>query len=170
MEKRDLLQVESLQLPTGIYPCCLNEFSIQRNKPSMLRISIAIDGTQLPSYWADGVVVASPTGSTAYSMSVGGPIVLPSSKVAVIAPIAPHNLNIRPLVVPLDSLIELKFEGAGSDAVVTMDNRDYLVPSGTLFKVRKAAKPVQCVLLNNMNFIEALQDKLLWGEDRRNLI
>lgn len=169
IQKRILLEVESGSVPHGIYPFALNEFSIQRQNPSMLRIDIAIGGERLPAYWADGVVVSTPTGSTAYSLSVGGPIVTPDSDVFIIAPIAPHNLNVRPIVAPAGSPIEISFTSKGTQSgVVTLDNNSFTVPVGSSFTLRRAGYCASCIAFHNAGFIDALKDKLLWGEDKRN--
>lgn len=169
IQKRLLIQVESTAIPHGIYPYALNEFSIQRQNPSMLRIDVAIGSEHLPAYWADGVVVSTPTGSTAYSLSVGGPIVTPDSDVFITAPIAPHNLNIRPIVAPADSVLEITFTSKSSQmGVVTLDNTSFAVPVGSKFTLRKAPYSANCITFHNAGFIDALKDKLLWGEDKRN--
>jgi NAD+ kinase len=169
IQKRILLKVESPAIPHGIYPYALNEFSIQRQNPSMLCIDIGLDGGHLPAYWADGVVVSTPTGSTAYSLSVGGPIVTPDSDVFIIAPIAPHNLNVRPIVARADSKLEITFTSKASQmGVVTMDNTSFQVPVGSRFTLSKADFTANCIRFNDGGFIEALHHKLLWGEDKRN--
>jgi len=169
IQKRILLGVESRSIPHGIYPYALNEFSIQRQNPAMLCIEIAIGGEKLPSYWADGVVVSTPTGSTAYSLSVGGPIVTPDSDVFIIAPIAPHNLNVRPIVAPAESSLEITFLTKSSQkGVVTLDNTSFEVPIGSRFTLRKAEYCANCITFNQAGFIDALKHKLLWGEDKRN--
>ena len=169
IQNRLLLKSVSTTIPREIYPYALNEFSIQRQGPSMLQISISIDGKPLPAYWADGVVVATPTGSTAYSLSVGGPVVTPDSDVLIISPIAPHNLNIRPIVAPASSALEITFTSkAAQSAVVTLDNRSFTAPVGSTFTVTKAEYSASCVSFGQQSFIDALRDKLLWGEDKRN--
>ena len=169
IQERILLKVESDAIPHGIYPYALNEFSIQRQNPSMLRIDIGVGDGRLPAYWADGVVVSTPTGSTAYSLSVGGPIVTPDSDVFILAPIAPHNLNIRPIVAPAESRLEISFSAKYSQmGVVTLDNTSFEVPVGSWFVVSKAEYTARCITFNTAGFIDALKDKLLWGEDKRN--
>lgn len=166
---RLLLKSVSSEMPHDMYPYALNEFSIQRQGPSMLQISISIDGTALPAYWADGVVVSTPTGSTAYSLSVGGPVVTPDSDVLIIAPIAPHNLNIRPIIAPASAVLDISFTSrAAQSAVVTLDNRSFTAPVESTFKVTRAEYSAACVSFGRQNFIDALKDKLLWGEDKRN--
>ena len=134
----------------------------------MLTISLKIDGRPLPVYYADGIVIATPTGSTAYSLSVGGPIVMPDSPVLIIAPIAPHNLNVRPLVVPLTSTLDLTLTTKKQTAIVTMDNRYFTLPSEGSVRIATGEFPFRYVSLFDNNFIKAIQDKLLWGEDKRN--
>ncbi|MCR5709535.1 MAG: NAD(+)/NADH kinase [Bacteroidales bacterium] len=168
VEERSLLRVTCAALPDGFYTFALNEVSLQRRGASMLQVNVRIDGRQLPAYWADGLVIATPTGSTAYNLSVGGPVVMPASAVMVIAPIAPHNLNVRPLVVPMDSAVELSFQSRGGDALLTLDNRSCEIPSGTAVSLCRGRYGLRYVSLSDDNFIHALQTKLFWGEDRRN--
>jgi NAD+ kinase len=168
VEERSLLRVTCADLPEDFYPFALNEISIQRRGASMLPVHVCIDGRELPTYWADGLVVSTPTGSTAYNLSVGGPVVMPSSEVMVIAPIAPHNLNVRPLVVPMDAAVELTFHSREQDALLTLDNRSCFLPSGTTVSLARGRYGLRYVSLSDNSFIGALRTKLLWGEDRRN--
>lgn len=169
VEERSLLRVTCAELPDGFYPFAINEVSIQRRGASMLPVRVRVDGRELPTYWADGLVVSTPTGSTAYNLSVGGPVVMPSSEVLVIAPIAPHNLNVRPLVVPLDAAVELTFHSREKSALLTLDNRSCELPSGTTVSLARGRYGLRYVSLSDNNFIGALRTKLLWGEDRRNM-
>lgn len=166
VEERSLLQVESAFIST--YPYCLNELSIQRRDQSMLEIKLMVDGTELPEYYSDGLIIATPTGSTAYSMSIGGPIVMPDSRVMIISPIAPHNLNVRPLVVPDTADICFEYHGRGEDALLTLDNRSVILPKHSAVKVSKADFPIRRAAVDN-SFIGALSQKLMWGQDKRNL-
>lgn len=168
VEKRSLLKIVSGNYINGLYPYALNEVSVQRQDPSMLSVKLTVDGTELPPYWSDGLVIATPTGSTAYSLSIGGPIMMPSSKAFIIAPIAPHNLNIRPLVVSDESIIEVTVTSRRSGAVLSLDNRSIIISSGDKFTVTKAEIDLNYISLTSNNFIEALKEKLFWGEDRRN--
>lgn len=167
-ERRSLIKISSGSYLNGLYPYALNEISVQRQDPSMLAVKIAIDGTELPTYWSDGIVIATPTGSTAYSLSLGGPIMIPASKAVIIAPIAPHNLNIRPLVVSDESVIKVTVNSRRSGAILSLDNRSVIVSSGESFTVSKAEFDLNIISLSSNNFIEALKEKLFWGEDRRN--
>lgn len=168
IEERSLLKAECSDIPEEIYPYALNEISLQRNGAGVLSVAITIDGRELPAYWADGIVISTPTGSTAYNLSVGGPIVLPDSKVMTIVPIAPHNLNIRPLVVPITSVVEMTFSAREESARLTVDNRSAIIGSASRIRISKACFPLRYASLSDDSFISALRSKLLWGEDRRN--
>lgn len=168
IEERTLLHFCKESMPDGFYPYAMNEITIQRITPSMLEIDIAIDGQKLPKYWSDGILVATATGSTAYSLSIGGPVVAPDSKVLIIAPISPHNLNVRPLIVPDSSKVEISFQGRSPKALLTVDNRSFDLGAGEKVTIAKGEFPIKSVSINN-NFIAALNQKLLWGEDKRNM-
>ncbi len=168
IEQRALLHLGKDLLPDGFYPYAMNEITIQRMTPSMLEIEISIDGNPLPKYWSDGILVATATGSTAYSLSIGGPIVTPDSSVLIIAPISPHNLNVRPLVIPDTSTVEISFQGRYPHALLTVDNRSVDINAGEKLVITKGKFPIRSISINN-NFIAALNQKLLWGEDKRNM-
>lgn len=146
----------------------LNEVTVHRNGAAMLGVDVRIDGEPLPTCWADGLLVATSSGSTAYSLSVGGPICTPDSEVLIIAPISPHNLNIRPIIVPVSSKIELSLRSRNDTVMVTMDNRNIVLPSDTELSVSMAQFSLKRVRLEKSNFIQALKNKLYWGEDARN--
>lgn len=150
-------------------PYALNEMTVRRSGAAMLSVDVSIDGVTLPTYWADGLVISTSSGSTAYSLSVGGPIVLPESKVMLISPIAPHNLNVRPLVVPNTSEISLRMYSRDGHFEFSADNRTADVPEHVEVKMRVAQFSLKRVRLNKSNFIQALTDKLFWGEDVRNI-
>lgn len=169
VEKRMLFQVEGDFLESDFYPFALNEVAIQRRDPLMVAVNVKVDGRELPTYWSDGLVIASPTGSTAYSLSIGGPIMFPGVKAMIIAPIAPHNLNIRPLVVPETSEIELSVVAKVSPAILSLDNRSVTIPNGAVLKIRKAGYELNYIAFKENQFINGLREKLLWGEDKRNL-
>ena len=168
IEPRLLLQASGVEMPEGVHPYCLNEFSLMRLGPSMLEISVSIDGKALPTYWADGVLVATPTGSTAYSLSVGGPIVAPDTECLIICPTAPHNLNVRPIVVNAGSKIEISFKSKENAANMSVDNHGFHVASGSCITLSQAPHKALYVTLRDMSFIDALRDKLMWGDDIRN--
>ena len=151
------------------WPFALNEFTVHRNGAAMLGVDVTIDGVDLPTYWSDGLIVSTSSGSTAYSLSAGGPIVLPESRVLIVTPIAPHNLNVRPLVVPDTSVIKLKMHSRDGNVIFTADNRTTLIPAEREVVINVAQFSLKRVRLNRSNFIEALTEKLYWGEDVRNI-
>ena len=151
------------------WPFALNEFTVHRNGAAMLGVEVTIDGVRLPTYWSDGLIVSTSSGSTAYSLSAGGPIVLPESRVLIVTPIAPHNLNVRPLVVPDDAEITLKMHSRDENIIFTADNRTSLISVETEITIRVAQFSLKRVRLNRSNFIDALTEKLFWGEDIRNI-
>ncbi len=170
VESRVLLKAETDAVGEGIdgWPYALNEFTVHRSGAAMLGVEASVDGVVLPTYWSDGLIVSTSSGSTAYSLSAGGPIVLPESRVLIITPIAPHNLNVRPLVVPDSSVITLKMHSRDEDVVFTADNRTTSIPADAEIKISVAQFSLKRVRLNKSNFIDALTEKLFWGGDIRN--
>lgn len=150
------------------WPYALNEFTVHRSGAATLGVTVSIDGNSLPVYWSDGLLVATSSGSTAYSLSVGGPIVLPESRVLIISPIAPHNLNVRPLIVPDSAVIEISFVSRDRKVLFTADNRNAEISAGSKITVSMARFSLNRIKLNSSNFINALTGKLFWGEDIRN--
>lgn len=170
VENRNMLESDAHTGTPEIddWPYALNEFTVHRSGAAMLGIEASIDGVVLPTYWSDGLIVSTSSGSTAYSLSAGGPIVLPDSKVLIITPIAPHNLNVRPLVVPDTSVITLRMHSRDENVIFTADNRTARIPSDAVVSIRVAQFSLKRVRLNRSNFIDALTEKLFWGEDVRN--
>ncbi len=166
-ERRPLLRMECDCMPEDFYPYALNEFSIQRKGPAVLELDIKVDGAPIPRYMADGVLVASATGSTAYSMSAGGPIVMPGCQVLIIVPVAPHNLNIRPLVVSDSATIEVSYTTRFKDAALSADNRTFSFPDGACARFTSSKASLELVSSDN-DFMQALSRKLYWGADWRN--
>ena len=152
------------------WPYAVNEASLFRSDAETLGIEVSIDGTELPVYWADGLLVSTSVGSTAYSLSAGGPICLPAASVLLLTPVAPHNLNLRPVVAPSDSVIRLKARSRCGKAVLSVDNRNYAIPAGVEVEIRRAPFKLKKVYLEDDNFIEALKDRLFWGQDVRNTV
>ena len=169
VEERELLKVsvEGADLG-GLWPYALNEVSVSRVSASMLGTDVCVDGSDLPTSWADGLLVATSSGSTAYSLSVGGPICLPDSKVFIVAPISPHNLNVRPLIIPHRSSVEISLRSRDEMAVFSMDNRTIQIPATAKIRVCAADRKLKRIRIGKSNFINALRTKLLWGEDVRN--
>lgn len=171
VESRSMLQAD---VNTGCHaiddcPFSLNEMTVRRNGAAMLAVDVCVDGVMLPTYWGDGLVISTSSGSTAYSLSVGGPIVLPESKVFIISPIAPHNLNVRPLVVPDTSRITLTMHSRDAFFEFSADDRTAVVHESTSVEIRMARFSLKRVRLTRSNFIQALTEKLFWGEDVRNI-
>lgn len=169
LEKRTLLQVVQ---PVGLFDgfeFALNELAVHKlDNSSMIKIETFIDGEFLANYWADGLIVSTPTGSTAYSLSVGGPIVKPDLEGLIITPIASHNLTVRPVVVPDDVEIELRIEGRGNNFLVSFDHRSEPMEFSNFLKIRKAPVSIAVVKLKGQSFYSTLRNKLMWGADRRN--
>lgn len=169
VEERELLQVKpDMEMPEDFWPYALNEMTVSRVGASMLGIDVSVNDSALPTYWADGLLVATSSGSTAYSLSVGGPICTPDSKLFIVSPVSPHNLNVRPLIVPLDTKLSLSLRSRDESVVFTMDNRNYTVPAGTTFELCPAPMRLKKMSLGSSNFINALRSRLLWGQDVRN--
>lgn len=166
IEERAVLEAEIEGVPGKHY--ALNEVAVNRNGAATLGVGITIDGEPMPTCWADGFLVATSSGSTAYSLSVGGPICSPDADVLILAPISPHNLNVRPIVVPVSTKISLSLRARNESVMVTLDNTVMIVPSSTTISVSVAQFSLKRIRLEKSNFIQALKSKLFWGEDVRN--
>ena len=152
----------------GMLPYSVNEVALHRSGSSVLGIHVSVDGEPLPTYWADGLLVATPSGSTAYSLSVGGPICTPETKVLVLAPISPHNLNVRPIVIPETAKVDISFESRDGKAIMSMDNRAIEIQPDWTIHVEMAQFSLKRVRLPESGFVKALTSRLFWGEDMRN--
>lgn len=147
----------------------LNEIAVSRkNTTSMITIETWLDEHCLTSYWADGLIISTPTGSTGYSLSCGGPVIAPTTNALVITPIAPHNLNARPLVIEDSTEIKLKVSGRENFYLISMDSRIATLSNDTIITVKTAPFKISMVQLHKDSFLQTLRKKLLWGEDRRN--
>lgn len=147
----------------------LNELTvIKKDTSSMISVQAYIDGEYLNSYWADGIIVATPTGSTAYSLSCGGPILAPSASNFIITPIAPHNLNVRPVVISDASEISLRIEARDENFLVALDSRTVAIDPSTELVIKKADFEINLVKMKSENFYHTLRNKMMWGLDRRN--
>ena len=167
--ERTMLQVDWQGQRKMDFNFALNEMTVLKTDTSeMINISAYLDKELLNNYWADGLIIATPTGSTAYSLSVGGPILTPDSENFVITPLAPHNLTIRPLVVPDNYEIKLKVEGRGTHFLTSLDFRSVPVDLNTVIKVKKADFKLKTLQLPELTFFNTLRNKLMWGFDRRN--
>ena len=168
VEDRSVLQVFSESQFLKGYPCGLNEIAIlKRDSSSMITIHTSINGAYLTTYQADGLVIATPTGSTAYSLSIGGPIIVPHSKTIAITPVAPHSLNVRPIVVNDDCEITLDVESRSHNFLVAIDGRSETCREGTRLTIRKADYHIKIVKRPNHVFFHTLRNKMMWGADGR---
>jgi NAD+ kinase len=169
VDKRTLIHLDA-DLPLfGNIPYALNEFSLhKRDTASMIKIHTYLNGEFLNTYWADGLIMATPTGSTGYSLSCGGPILFPDSGSFVITPIAPHNLNARPIVVPDDHVISFEVESRSENIICSLDSRREIVGKNVSLAVRKESFTINLLRLNENSFLQTLHNKLTWGLDRRN--
>ncbi len=169
VNKRTLIQVDTTNNIFGSLNFGLNELSIlKRDSSSMITIHTYIDGDYLNSYWADGLIVSTATGSTAYSLSCGGPIMMPGTGNFTITPIAPHNLNVRPIVIDDFSVLEFQIETRAKQSLLALDSRSENITSDEKITVRKADFQISLIQLPNQTFISSLRNKLNWGLDRRN--
>jgi NAD+ kinase len=168
-ESRGLLEIKS---KSGLFEnqnFALNEFAIhKKDSASMISVEVQVGGEYLNNYWADGLIISTPTGSTGYSLSCGGPIVSPDTPVHILTPIAPHNLNVRPIIVRDDLEIRLKVNDRNLSHLIALDSRSMNINKPTEIVVKKAPFSIQMVQFKDLNFFETIRDKLLWGLDRRN--
>ena len=169
LDERTLIHLDANIPLFGKDPYALNEFSLHKKDSSpMIKIHAYLNGEFLNTYWADGLIVATPTGSTGYSLSCNGPIVFPESGSFVITPVSPHNLNIRPIVVPDNNIISFEVEGRTDGFLVTLDSRREIVTKEIQLAVRKEKFGINLIRLNENNFLQTLRNKLSWGLDKRN--
>ena len=169
VDQRCLIHLDADTPLFGDVPYALNEFAIhKRDVASMIKIHTYVNGEFLNTYWADGLIVATPTGSTGYSLSCNGPIVFPDSNNFVITPVAPHNLNVRPIVVSDDNIISFEVESRDENIICALDSRRELVNRFVQLAVRKESFTAQLVRLSENNFLQTLRNKLTWGLDKRN--
>lgn len=169
LDQRSLIHLDAnVPLFDGA-PYALNEFTIHKKDSSpMIRIHTYLNGEFLNTYWADGLIVATPTGSTGYSLSCGGPVVFPDNGCFVITPVAPHNLNVRPIVVPDNTIVSFELEGRTDGFLCTLDSRREIVAKEVQLAVRKESFGINLIRLNENNFLQTLRSKLSWGLDKRN--
>jgi len=169
LDSRELLQIESDEKIFGDENYALNDFTIhKRDDSAMITMHTSLDGEFLNSYWGDGIIVSTSTGSTAYSLSCGGPIIFPQSNSIVVTPISPHNLNVRPIVLPDSSELTFEVECRSANYLVSCDSRTAIIEKMMKFHVRKAGFTLNLIRLNNESYLSTLRNKLLWGLDARN--
>ncbi|HHV03102.1 MAG: NAD(+)/NADH kinase [Bacteroidales bacterium] len=175
VQKRDytstrhtVLTIEREKKQEQIYPFAINEICIQRFSSAMIEVGVKMNGKHISTYRGDGIIVATPTGSTAYSLSVGGPVVFPESGVLILSPIAPHNLNVRPLVFPDNAVLEIKVRSRSPNAQLHLDNRSVVIDLPYSFIVKKAHFSITSLSFAGNDFITTLREKLMMGFDKRN--
>ena len=169
LDKRTLLHLDANMPLFDKVPYALNEITIHKKDTSpMIKIHTYLNGEFLNTYWADGLIVATPTGSTGYSLSCNGPVIFPESASFVITPVSPHNLNIRPIVVPDDNIISFEIEGRTDGFLCTLDSRREIVDKDVQLAVKKESFGINLIRLNENNFLQTLRNKLSWGLDKRN--
>ena len=169
LDKRTLLHLDANTPLFGKVPYALNEVTLhKKDTSSMIKIHTYLNGEFLNTYWADGLIVATPTGSTGYSLSCNGPVIFPDSASFVITPVSPHNLNIRPIIVPDDNIISFEIEGRTDGFLCTLDSRRELVDKDVQLAIKKETFSMNLVRLNENNFLQTLRNKLSWGLDKRN--
>lgn len=171
ISERSLLSVSTFPPDNAIQDIdfALNEVAVSRkNTTSMITVETHLNEEYLTSYWADGLILSTPTGSTGYSLSCGGPVIAPEANNFVLTPIAPHNLNARPLVIPDNTEVSFKIDGREDQYLMSLDSRIVTLPNTTVVKIKKAHFTIKLIELPNESFLDTLRKKLLWGEDRRN--
>ena len=169
IDRRTLIHLDSNVPLFNDVPYALNEFAIhKRDTAPMVKIHTYLNGELLNTYWSDGLILATPTGSTGYSLSCGGAVVFPESSSFVITSIAPHNLNVRPIIIPDNTIVSFEIESRSDEVICALDSRRELVDKNVLLAVRKENFAVNLVRLNENNFLQTLRNKLSWGLDKRN--
>lgn len=169
LESRTLISLESDKPLFGRHNFALNEFTIhKRDTSSMITVHTYIDGKYLNSYWADGLIISTPTGSTGYSLSCGGPLISPEARNLVITPVSPHNLNVRPIIVSDESEISFTIEGRTEKFLISLDSRSTSISSEVKLLVKKEKFEAKLIKLPNYHFFDTLREKLNWGFDMRN--
>ncbi|MFA6277437.1 MAG: NAD kinase [Pedobacter sp.] len=169
LDKRSILNLESQNNLFGEENFALNDMTIhRRDNSAMMIIHAFMNGEFINSYWADGLIIATPTGSTAYSLSCGGPIILPNAQNFVITPVAPHNLNVRPVIIPDDVQLTFEIEARSTKFLLSCDSRTETVDRSVKITINKAKFNINLIRLNNESYLTTLRNKLLWGIDTRN--
>lgn len=169
IDERSLIRASCDTVELGEFPCALNEIALQKKETStMIIVHVWLDGALINSYWSDGLIIATPTGSTAYSLSCGGPIMMPASESLVLTPIAPHNLSVRPFVIPDKLPITLQAEGREDEYLLTLDSAAYAVTADDSIIIEKAPFKFRLINIEEHNFFNTIRNKLSWGLDVRN--
>ena len=167
IERRSMLRIEGDFVTPPLSPLALNEISVQRRRAGMISVETFVDGQMVATYHGDGVILSTPTGSTAYSLSAGGPVVAPSCACLVLSPLAPHNLTMRPVVIPDSSEVTFRVHTREDGAFFSIDNRTYRIREGAAFRVRRAEQSIFLAVPHNISFYDTLRNKMMWGVDMR---
>lgn len=168
IDKRSLLQLES-NTDLFRFNYAMNDFVLHKKETSsMITVHAFLNGEPLNSYWADGLIIATPTGSSGYSLSCGGPILFPKSSSLVVTPIAPHNLNVRPIIIPDDQVLSFEIEGRSNQFLASLDSRSVTIDQSVQIAIRKADFGINLVRFEGDTFLKTLRNKMLWGMDNRN--
>jgi NAD+ kinase len=168
IEERMLLKVETSGVDLGDRSIALNEVRLYKNSGSLITIHVRVNDEFLSAYWADGLLLSTPTGSTAYNLSVGGPIVVPESKSLILSPIAPHNLTVRPIVFPDTAVVQLTVDSRDPQFQLATDSHTVDLEMNTTVTIRKAEETLKMIRIENISFYSTLRNKLMWGADKRN--
>ncbi len=169
IDKRSLVMLETQSDLFGSQNFALNEISVHRKDTSaMITIHAYLNGEFMNSYWADGLIISTPTGSTAYSLSCGGPVVMPDSENFIVTPISPHNLNVRPMIISDKDILTLRVEGRNKQFLISLDSRSDIFEADVELTIKKAPFEVRLVRLSGDAFLNTLRKKLMWGIDKRN--
>ena len=168
IETRAVIEIESNIKAINSFPFALNDFVVQkRDTSAMITVKASLNGNFLNNYWSDGLIVATPTGSSGYSLSCGGPLIFPGSKALIITPIAAHNLTVRPAVIPDDNILEIETSARADTVLITLDSRSFIVPSSTKLKIKRAPFDFNMLQLKGTTYMDTIRNKLLWGADKR---
>lgn len=169
IEKRNLLELHTSTIPEGHTPYALNDIAILKHDiSSMISIRTSVDGEQLTTYMADGLVIATPTGSTAYSLSVGGPVIAPGTNVISLTPVAPHSLTMRPLILQGSSTVSMTVESRSHNFLISIDGLSFSCPDGVPMEIRQAPFQLNVIHPEGCSFFGTLRQKMMWGADTRN--
>lgn len=168
IEERMLLRVETSNNSIVSPDIALNEVRLYKNSGSLITIHVRVNDEFLSAYWADGLLLSTPTGSTAYNLSVGGPIVVPESRSLILSPIAPHNLTVRPIVLPDSAVLQLSVDSRDSQFQLALDSHTVDLDADTTVTICKAKETLKMIRIENISFYSTLRNKLMWGADKRN--
>jgi NAD+ kinase len=165
-QRRDMLRISG-DVMCGGHCLALNEVAIHRHGATMISIETFVDENRMATYHGDGLVISTPTGSTAYSLSAGGPVVDPMCNCFILSPIAPHNLTMRPIVMPDTSIVTLRIDTRNNDASISIDNRTFKIADNTILTIKKAKRYIRLAVPHNISFFDSLRNKMMWGVDIR---